>query len=169
MTVDDLHDKFVYELQEMYYIETRLVELLDQLAADVVNEDLERGFAEHRDQTETQVGRLEEVFDIIDEPPEERPSLVFDALVEERNEFFDQAGGDEDMRDLYDLSAGVKTEHLEIAGYESLVQLARKLDLQDDVGDLLKQNLDEEQETKRQLKTLGEDSTVRKVFARLAG
>lgn len=169
MTVENLHDKFVYELQEMYYVENRLVDVLDQLAADVANEDLRRGFAEHRDQTETHVARLEEVFEIVGETPEERESLVFDAMLEERDRFFDRAGGDEDMRDLYDLGAGVKNEHLEIAGYESLIQMARKLDLQDDVGDLLKRNLDDEQETKRQLKTLGEDSTVRKLFARLAG
>lgn len=83
------------------------------MATDVVNEDLQRGFAEHRDQTETQVGQLKEVFEIIDERPEERQSLVFDALVEERNKFFDRVSGNEDMCDLYDLGAGVKTEHLE--------------------------------------------------------
>lgn len=169
MTVEDLHDKFVYELQEMYYIENQLVDVLDRLANDVANEDLRMGFERHRDQTRTQAERLEEVFDIVGETPEERPSLVFDALLEEREQFFEQATGDEDMRDLYDLGAGVKTEHLEIAGYEGLIQMARKLDLQDDVGDLLNENLDEEQQTKKQLKSMGEDSTVRKLFARLAG
>ena len=169
MTVENLHDKFVYELQMMYYIENQLVDVLDQLATDVANEDLRMGFERHRDQTKTQVGRIEEVFEIINETPEERQSLVFDAMLEERERFFEQATGGEDMRDLYDLGAGVKNEHLEIAGYESLIQMARKLDLQDDVGDLLNENLDEEQQTKKQLKTMGEDSTARKLFARLAG
>lgn len=169
MIVDDLHDKFVYELQEMYYIENRLIDVLDDLATDVSNEDLQEGFNLHRDQTQDHIDRLEDVFAAIDETPEKRQSKVFDALLEERREFFEQAAGGQDVRDLYDLGAGVKNEHLEIAGYEGLIQLARKLDLSEEVATLLEQNLDEEQQTKKQLKMMGEDSTVRKLFARLAG
>lgn len=169
MAVTDLHDKFVYDLQEMYYIENRLVDVLDDLAMDAANEELGEGFREHREQTREHVTRLEDVFRAIDEPPEQRSSPVFDALLTEREQFLEEAGGDEDLRDLYDLGAGVKNEHLEIAGYEGLIQTARKLDLSREVTNALNQNLDEEQETKKQLKMLGEDSTLRKVFARLAG
>jgi len=31
MTVETLHDKFVYELQQVYYIETELVDVLDEM------------------------------------------------------------------------------------------------------------------------------------------
>lgn len=169
MVIENPHDKFVYELQEMYYIENQLVEVLGRLATDVANDDLRQGFERHREQTQTHVGRLEDVFEAIGETPEQRRSLVFDAMLDERERFFEEAGGDEDMHDLYDLGAGVKNEHLEIAGYESLIQLARKLDLSREVTSPLKENLDEEQQTKKQLKSMGEDSTIRKVFARLAG
>lgn len=169
MTVETLHDKFVYHLQMTYYVENQLLDVLDTLASDVVNEDLQRGLEEHREETETHVTRLEEVFDAIDEEPEQRPDPVFDALLEERQQFFDQAAGDEDMRDLHDLGAAAKNEHLEIASYENLIMLARKLDLPMDVRQNLDDNLDEEQQTKKQLKAMADDSAVRKIFARLAG
>ena len=169
MTVQTLHDKFVYHLQETYYVENRLLEVLDTLAADAHNDDLRAGFEEHRQQTERHVERLEEVFDAVGERPQERENPVFDALLEERERFYEEADPDADMSDLYDLGAGVKNEHLEIASYEVLIQLARKLDLPMDVRDRLDQNLDEEQQTKKQLKALGEDSTVTEIFARLAG
>lgn len=169
MPVETLHDKFVYHLEEMYYVETELVDLLDVVADDVANEDLQQALERHRSQTEVHVDRLEEVFDAVDAAPQRRPSPTFDALVEERDAFFENAGGDEDMRDLHDLGIAAKNEHMEIAGYENLIMLARKLDLPRAAKNPLNENLDEEQQTRKKLKAMADDSTVRKVFARLAG
>lgn len=169
MTVETLHDKFAYHLEEMYYVETQLVDVLGQMAGDVTNEDLQRGLDEHREQTKKQVDRLEEVFEAIGEIPEERPSPAFDALLEEREKFFEDAAADQDMQDLHDLGIAAKNEHMEIAGYEMLIMLARKLDLDREIRNLLDQNLDEEQQTKKQLKMIAEDSTVKEIFGRLAG
>lgn len=169
MAIDTLREKFQYHLEEMYYVENQLVGVLGDMASDVANDDLREALERHRDQTRRHIERLEDVFEAIDEQPEQRPSPTFDALLEERETFLEQAGGDEDMRDLQDLGAAAKNEHLEIAGYENLLMLARKLDLSRDVRNALDENLDEEQQTKKQLKTLAEDSTVRKIFGRLAG
>lgn len=169
MPVQTLHDKFVYHLQEAYYVENRLVDVLDELATEANNDDLRAGFEEHREETKEHVTRLEDVFDAVDEVPEERSDPAFDGLLEEREQFLDEAAADEDMRDLHNLAAAVKNEHLEIASYEALIQLARKLDLPMGVRDPLDQNLDEEQQTKKQLKSIGEDSTATEIFARLAG
>lgn len=169
MTVTDLHDAFVYHLQEMYYVENRLVDVLGEMAGDVENDDLREGLDRHREETKAQIERLEGVFDEIGEAPEKRRSPTFDALLEEREVFFEHAGDDEDLRDLHDLGAAAKTEHLEIAGYENLLVLARKLDLSRDVRTRLDQNADEEQQTKKQLKSMADDSTARSIFARLTG
>lgn len=71
MDVNTRHDKFVYHLQEMYYVENRFVEVLDEMAADVANDDLRDGLERHREQTEGHVRRLDEVFDALDEPSTE--------------------------------------------------------------------------------------------------
>lgn len=169
MSVNTLHDKFIYHLEAMYYVENQLVDVLDQIASDVSNEDLHEALEEHREQTKRHIKRLEDVFAAIGEQPEQRPSPVFDALLEERKQFLEVTGPDEDMRDLHDLGAVAKNEHVEIAGYENLIMLARKLDLSSDVRDALEDNLDDEKETKQQLKAMADDSAVRKLFARLAG
>jgi ferritin-like metal-binding protein YciE len=69
MTVNNLHDKFVYHLEEMYYVENQLVEVLGDLAAKVENDDLRKGLESHREQTRRHAGRLEEVFQEIDAIP----------------------------------------------------------------------------------------------------
>lgn len=169
MNVETLRDTFVYHLQEAYYVENELVDVLDRLATEASNDDLGQSFRRHREQTETHVSRLEDVFRAIDEEPRTRQNAAFDALLEEREQLLTETMGDEDLRDVHNLGAAIKNEYLEIASYEVLIQLARKLDLSRDVRDLLDQNHDEEQQTKKQLKALGEDSTVKELFARLAG
>lgn len=169
MSVENLHDKFVHHLEELYYVENRLVEVLDGMAADVTDEALAEGIERHREQTRDHVNRLEQVFEAIDEPSQQRELPTFDALLEEREALLDDAAGDEDMMNLCDHGVAVKNEHLEIAGYESLIMLARKLDYPREVRNLLEANLDDERETKKQLKSMGEDSTARKLLARLAG
>lgn len=168
MSESALREKFVYHLEEMYYVESRLVHVLGEMAEDVSNDDLREGVERHREQTKGHVERLESVFDDIQETPSERESPTFDALLEERDQLLEM-DGNEDMRDLHELGVAVKTEHLEIAGYEQLVAIARKLDLPQRVRHELDQNLDEEESTRKKLKAMGDDSTVRKVFDRLVG
>lgn len=169
MAVDSLYGKFLYHLEEMYYVENRLLGVLETMRENVTNADLREGVRSHHEETRSHVTRLEDVFETLDERPEERECPSFDALVEERERFLEQAIGGDDLQDVTDLGAAVKTEHLEIAGYENLLMLARKLDLPRDVRDLLEDNLDEERRTKKQLKAMADDSAVRSVFARLVG
>lgn len=168
MPFQSLEDKFVYHLEEMYYVENRLVDVLDELATDVNNEDLRDGLREHQEQTRDHVDRLEDVFEYVDATPQQRESPTFDALLEERDLIVDECAG-EDMADLCNHGIAAKNEHLEIAGYETLIMLARKMDAPREVRNALQANLDDEQETKKRLKAIAEDSTVREIFARLAG
>lgn len=58
---------------------------------------------------------------------------------------------------------------MEIAGDENLAVIARKLDLSRAARGPLNENLDEEQQTRKKLEAMADDSTVRKMFARLVG
>lgn len=73
------------------------------------------------------------------------------------------------MRDLHELTAAVANVHLEIASYEDLIRLTWKLDFPMNVRDQLDQNLNEEQQTKKQLKALREDSPITEIFTRITG
>lgn len=169
MPADTLHGTFVYHLEELYYVENELVDVLQQVATETTHEDLRDAIEDHREQTRTHVERLEDVFDAIDEPPEQRPSPTFDALLEERTALLEQTGGDEHVRDLHNLGMAVKTEYVEVANYENLLVLARKLDLPKDVLDALETSLDDEREMKNELRPMTEASTPWAFFGRITG
>jgi len=169
MSADTLRGTFLYHLEEQYYVENQLVDVLEQVATETANEDLRDIIEDHREQTRAHVERLESVFDVIDEPPEQRPSPTFDALLEERTALLEQTGGDEHVRDLHNLGVAVETEYLEVASYENLLVLARKLDLPKDVLDALKTSLGDEREMKNELRPMTEESTPWAFFGRITG
>lgn len=159
MNVETPQDLFEYQLEDMYNAEKQLVDALDEAAGESGDEELERGFEEHRRETERHVERLEEVFEALGRLPDERTSPVMEGLADARAEF-DDAAGSQDVTDLFLLGAGIKTERFEISGYEGLLELAEEFDMGEEVTGPLERNLEEERET---LETLEEKSQGRKI------
>lgn len=166
MALNTLEDMFVFQLEEMYYIENQLVDALDEMASDATNDKLEKGFEEHREETREHVRRVEEAFDALGRQPNRRESMVLDALIQERQQFHQEAR-DEHLRDLFDTVAGIKTERMEITGYQGLLVLANKLDLDDDVTDPLQDNLSSEKSALRELEALSKGSKLKAMIGQL--
>lgn len=166
MALNTLEDKFIYDLEAMYYIETELVDTLKELADDAENDKLEEGFSEHRAETREHADRLEVVFNELGRELQARASPVFDGLIEERRQFL-QETDDQELRDLFDLEAGIKTERLEISGYEGLLNLAKKMGYDDDVTDPLEDNLSSEKSTLRELEGLTKGSKMKSMIGQL--
>lgn len=168
MTVQTLEDMFVRQLEEMYYVEERLVEVLGDLESDASNDKLRKGFADHREETREHVQRLERAFDELGRDPSRRESRVLEALVEERESFREETTDDE-LRDLYDVQAGMKTERMEMTGYQGLITLADKLDHDDDVTEPLEDNLSSERSAFRELEALSKGSKLKSMISKLTG
>ncbi|MFC6824704.1 ferritin-like domain-containing protein [Halopelagius fulvigenes] len=166
MALETSRDLFVYNLKEMYYIENQLVEMLDELASDTPDEKLAKGFADHRDETRRQVERLETVFREIHETPETRESGVLDGLKRDHEEFKREVASN-DLKTPYHLAAGIKTERMEITGYQGLIMLANEIDFDGDVKGPLKENLDEEEDTLQTLTTMQKGSNIKKAIQNL--
>ncbi|QCJ46713.1 MULTISPECIES: YciE/YciF ferroxidase family protein [Haloprofundus] len=167
-SLQTLRDLFEYELGAMYYVENRLVDTLDELAMQTPNENISRGFADHRDETRKQVERLERVFDAIDRDPFEHEVHALDGMLQDKQSF-DEMVGEDELRNVHYLGAGMKTERFEITSYESLQMLADRLDMGSDVTDPLEQNLDEEQRTLDELQTMATGSKLKELFQKLTG
>lgn len=165
MEIDSLHDLFVFQLQGAYHMERRLVDILDSMAENATNDRISTGFAKHRDETEVHVERVREAFDAMSVPPEERDCQLVEALDRERNTVEDSVR-DRDLLNLFYLDAGVKTERIEIRTYESLLSMADRLELGDDVTDPLEANLDSEETTLRELQTLDTASDLKSLWER---
>lgn len=154
MTVASLEELFEHGLEDIYYAENELLDVLDELAEQTENEEITQAFTQHREETENQIDRLEEVFEMIGEPPEEEECEGIQGLVEEHEAFVDE-DPEQEILDVYNVSAAEKTEHYEIAAYGNLAFLANQLG-NDEAAELLGETLEEEKATLEKLKDLTE-------------
>ncbi|WP_227374228.1 YciE/YciF ferroxidase family protein [Haladaptatus halobius] len=163
MSGNTLTDLFEEGLKEMYYVENQLVDVLEELSGEVDHDDIANAFRQHKGETEEHVNRLEEVFDRIGESPERKQVHALDGLVQDHQEFSDD-DPEQNVLNLFDMTAAEKSEHLEIAAYGNLTFIADKLG-HDEAADLLEANLREEEKALDKLKSLTEGYDVEAVPA----
>jgi ferritin-like metal-binding protein YciE len=153
MTDDSTEKLLVEGVQELYYTEQQLVDATETLADQTNDETVSQAFSEHHEETQGHVDRLEQVFEQIGEEPQTREEQVIDALIDEHEQFAGENEGD--VLDRYNISAGQKTEHYEIAAYGNVTSLAGKHGY-DEAADLLEETLREEEEALDELSEAGE-------------
>lgn len=159
----DFEDQFVYGLRGIYDAEAKLVDALDELSRTTTDEDLEKGFALHRNETETQVQRVVAAFDALGVDPTRRTDRVVDGLFADEAEF-ERRVNDDDLRDRRYLSAAIRIERIEISTYEGLLATAEKAGLDDAVTDPLADTLEEERKTLRKLQGLAGEATLQRAL-----
>lgn len=145
MASNTLEDLFQDALKDIYYVERRLLSALRKMADAVQSDALREAFLHHRDQTETHIDRLEEVFHMMDEDPASKKCPAIDGIIAEADEIMEK------YRDHPALDAGLlagaqAAEHYEIARYGTLRQWAMRLGLPR-AAELLDRTLSEEEET----------------------
>jgi ferritin-like metal-binding protein YciE len=140
---------FIHELTDMLDAEQKLIEALGELSEDDPRPELQKAFSAHREQTQGQAERIQQIFEELDEQPEETECKGIKGLIEER-ESFKQENPAEDILAAFDIGAAIKVENYEINAYTSLIDLARDLRLNKAVK-LLNQNLKEEQQTLKKM------------------
>lgn len=163
---NQLYDVFMHNLNSLYHMENQLVDVLGDMSDAATNDTISQSFSDHQSETRQQIGRLEHVYDAIDEEPEQRETPLMDGLVEEREQFED-AFDQNELRNIHYIGAGIRTERNEITAYEHLIMLAKKLELDDDVTDALQQNLDEEEAARDELQSMATGSKLRSMIDRI--
>ena len=156
MAIPNLEELFEHELEDIYYAEHELLDALEELADQVEHDDIKQALLDHREETQGHVDRLEQVFDMIGEPPEEEECEAIQGIIKEHDEFVEEEDPAQQVLDVFNLTSAQKTEHYEIAAYGNLAVLADRLGM-DEAGDLLHQNLEEEEAALEKLAKLTED------------
>ena len=156
MSANNLRELFVHDLEDVYYAEQELLEALEDLEEQTGTQEFAQAFADHRDETQGHLDRLEEVFEMLDMEPEVEECEGIEGLVEEHEGFVEEEDPSQEVLDLHNLVAAQKTEHYEIAAYGNLALIADRLGM-DEAGDLLHENLEEEQETLDELSSFVDD------------
>lgn len=142
-TIDSLKSLLIEQVKDLYDAEKRLTKAIPKLAKAATNDELQTALHEHLDETETQVSRLEQVFELMGERPRAKPCEGMKGLIEEGDEHAKDDYDDDDLRDAMIIGSAQRVEHYEIAGYGTAIAHARLLGL-DDVVELLESTLEEE-------------------------
>lgn len=152
MKMQTLKDLYLDELKDTYDAEQQLMKALPKMAKEASNEELRAAFEQHLDQTQTQIERLEQIFEELGEKPKGKKCEAMKGLLEEAKSMMEDAG-DKDVADAAMIGSAQKVEHYEIAAYGTLRTYAELLGF-DEQAELLQETLDEEKETDENLTEL---------------
>jgi ferritin-like metal-binding protein YciE len=159
-TMDDL---FLHVLQDMYYAENQIVKALPDMIEKATNRELTTAFKNHLGETEKQVKRLEQAFELIGQQPKGTTCPAIDGIIDEAKDIASEVS-DKQVLDAALLAAAQAVEHYEITRYGTLIAWAEELG-KGPVAKLLTTTLNEEKAADKKLTTIAE----KKVNLKAAG
>jgi ferritin-like metal-binding protein YciE len=137
---------FEHELKDMYDAEHRFVDALQTMIERTHDTELADGFHRHQLVTRGQIRRLEHCFEEMKATPKREHCAGADGIVKEYQTFVKKQKPDAQTLDVFTAGTALKAEHYEIAAYQSMVDLARRLDM-NRCAALLSENLEEEEQS----------------------
>ena len=156
-TLDDL---FVHTLQDIYYAENQITKALPQMIQKATDPQLKQGFETHLTETQNQIKRLEQVFQMHGHTPKGVTCPAINGIIEEANDVSGDVA-DKEVLDAALLASAQAVEHYEITRYGTLIAWAKQLG-RNDCASVLQQNLEEEKATDQKLTALAESKVNRK-------
>jgi ferritin-like metal-binding protein YciE len=149
-----LHELFEETVRDIYYAEKKILKALPKMAKKASSEDLSAAFEAHLEETEGQVERLEQIFEMLGKSARGKTCPAIDGIIEEAEEVMKEAETDT-VRDAAMLAAAQAVEHYEISRYGTLKSWAEKLGMTEAVK-LLEETLEQEKATDVKLSDLAE-------------
>src|SRR5262245_14459051 len=116
-TMDDL---FLHVMQDIYYAENQILKAMPDMIEKAPNRELSTAFKTHLGETEKQVKRLEQAFELIGQPAKGATCPAIDGIIKEAKEI---AGEVEEKKvlDAALVAAAQAVEHYEITRYGTLI------------------------------------------------
>jgi ferritin-like metal-binding protein YciE len=136
------------------------------MARGALAEEVAEGFEKHLAETEVQVDRLEQVFDLLGKPARGKTCPAIDGIIEEGSEILEEYKGSAAI-DAGLVAAAQAVEHYEIARYGTLIAWAKELGMGDAVR-LLNETLAEEEATDEALSALAEGGVNQRALQKAA-
>lgn len=154
MAEKTLEDLFHDTLRDIYYAEKKILKGLTKMARAAQLPELKAAFEKHHDETEEQIDRLEQVFEMIGKRARGKSCPAIEGILEEGDEIASEYKGTAAL-DAGLVSAAQAVEHYEIARYGTLRRWAQMLGL-NEAASLLETTLKEESATDEALSVLAE-------------
>lgn len=133
---------FEHGMKDIYWVEKALIKAIPKMAENATSQELITALQDHLTQTQEQIKRLEQVFEIAGKKASAKKCEAMEGLLKEGEEIMEESE-EGPMRDAGIIAAAQKIEHYEIATYGTLRQFADTLGLTEAVT-LLEQTLKEE-------------------------
>src|SRR5688500_14561561 len=152
----ELNDLFLDTLKDIFHAEKQLLRALPKMARAANSDELRQAFETHKEETQAQVERLEQVFEIVGKRASGKPCEAMQGLVAEGQEIMEEFK-DSDALDAGLIASAQTIEHYEISRYGTLRTWAEQLGMRDAVK-LLEQTLEEEKKTDQLLTEIAESS-----------
>lgn len=149
-----LQDLFYDTLKDIYYAERQILKALPKMARAAQSDKLRQAFEKHREETEGQVERLQQVFEIIGKRAQGKTCEAIQGIIAEGEEIMEEFKGSPAL-DAGLISSAQAVEHYEITRYGTLAAWAKQLGHTNAVK-LLEQTLKEESNTDTSLTALAE-------------
>jgi ferritin-like metal-binding protein YciE len=157
MATKTLEDLFYETLKDIYYAERKISKALPKMARGAQDDKLKQAFLKHKDETDGQIERLQQVFELIGKRARGKTCAAIEGIIEEGEEILEEFKGTPAL-DAGLLAAAQAVEHYEISRYGTLVAWAKQLGMKEAVS-LLEETLAEESKTDEALTSLA-DSAV---------
>jgi ferritin-like metal-binding protein YciE len=155
-----LNDLFFDTLKDIYFAERQILKSLPKMAKAAQSEELKNAFMKHREETEVQVERLQQIFEMLGKRPQGKTCEAINGIIEEGEEIIEEYKGSEAL-DAGLLADGQAVEHYEMARYGTLKNWATQLGMKE-AANLLNETLQEEKKTDALLTKLAEAAVNRK-------
>jgi len=149
MATKTLDDLFYETLKDIYYAERQILKALPKMARAAQDAKLKTAFQDHKEETEGQIERLKQVFELIGKRARGKTCDAIEGIISEGEEIMEEFK-DTPALDAGLLAAAQAVEHYEISRYGTLRSWAQQLGLKDAVK-LLEETLAEESKTDEKL------------------
>jgi ferritin-like metal-binding protein YciE len=160
MAEKTLNDLFLDTLKDIYYAEKQILRTLPKMAKAATSAEMKAGFEKHAEETEGQIERIEQVFELLGKPARAKTCDAILGIIEEGKEIMTEYKGT-DALDAGLAASAQAVEHYEIARYGTLKSWAQQLGMNDAVS-LIDQNLQQEIATDQKLTQLAEAQANKK-------
>ncbi|HEY0760034.1 MAG TPA: ferritin-like domain-containing protein [Acidisarcina sp.] len=152
MSVASIEELFVEELKDLYSAEKQITKALPKMAKATSSPELRTAFETHLEETQGQIQRLEQIFQILEKSPKGKVCNGMKGVLEEGSEVLEETDKGV-LRDAALISAAQRVEHYEMAGYGSVREYAKLLG-QTEIASLLDATLAEEKATDKKLSVI---------------
>jgi ferritin-like metal-binding protein YciE len=152
MAEKDLNDLFVDTLKDIYYAEKQIYKSLPKMAKAAQSDQLRAAFEKHEQETEGQIERLEQIFELLGKPARGKKCDAIEGILDEGKEIMEEYK-ETPALDAGLLAAAQAVEHYEISRYGTLKTWAGQLSMREAVK-LLDATLLEEKKTDEALSRL---------------